>query len=114
MSGAKGKSGVYERTAYHRKRLSESNMGIIPSKETNRKISITKLTENPSYMAIHSWVRNHKGKPKKCKDCGITSDIIRLHWANIDHKYKRNLDDYMAMCPKCHKKHDMGTGLARQ
>lgn len=28
------------------------------------------------------------------------------HWANIDHKYRRLLDDYISMCVSCHRQYD--------
>ncbi len=52
--------------------------------------------------AVHRWIARQKGKPKICKVCGK----IALDWANKDHKYKRNLDDYISLCRKCHKKYD--------
>lgn len=61
--------------------------------------------EKPSYHAIHIWVKNHKGKPKRCEHCSTTEKRI-YHWANIDHKYRRNIEDYLSLCPKCHKKFD--------
>jgi hypothetical protein len=55
------------------------------------------------YRGIHKWVERSKGKPKNCFDCGSTEN---LEWSNIDHKYNRNLDDYVARCKKCHRKYD--------
>ncbi len=31
-----------------------------------------------------------------------------IHWANISHKYKRDLDDWIEMCVPCHKAYDKG------
>lgn len=64
-----------------------------------------KWKENAGYVAIHDWVRRYKEKHKNCEDCGIGSDIRRLEWSNIDHKYRRNLDDYNALCRYCHEAH---------
>jgi hypothetical protein len=63
--------------------------------------------EFASYRSMHRWVVRHKGQPKTCTHCnktGLTSH--RIHWANIDHKYRRNLDDYIRLCVKCHHKYD--------
>jgi len=57
-----------------------------------------------SYMTLHRWVRRHKVKPKKCEHCGCTK---RLAWANVDHKYKRDLGDYVALCSSCHTYYDV-------
>ena len=58
-----------------------------------------------TYAAIHQWIVREKGRPNKCEHCG-TEDAKRLEWANIDHKYKRNTDDYIRLCTKCHREYD--------
>jgi hypothetical protein len=60
------------------------------------------------YPAKHCWIKKHKIKPKCCPKCG---SIKNLEWANIDHKYKRNLNDYICLCAKCHYKHDIKNKL---
>jgi len=67
-----------------------------------------------SYSALHIWIKRHKGKPKKCIKCGkINKKKGDVHWSNIDHKYKRKLEDYKALCPKCHKKWDLEHKLTK-
>lgn len=61
--------------------------------------------ENASYRSIHHWVDNHFGKPQECNQCGKTSG--RFNWSNKDHKYRRNLDDYIRLCVSCHRKKDI-------
>jgi len=61
--------------------------------------------ENASYRSVHHWVDRHLGKPQKCNQCGKTSGIF--HWANKNHKYKRNLEDYIRLCVSCHKRRDI-------
>jgi len=63
--------------------------------------------DNASYNAIHSWIVRHKGKPQVCEHCGATCKERRLSWANIDHKYCRNLDDFISLCYSCHRKYDI-------
>ena len=59
------------------------------------------------YCSIHSWIIRKLGSPKKCSLCGFISENNRqFHWANIDHKYKRDLKDWIRLCVKCHKKYD--------
>lgn len=59
------------------------------------------------YGALHDWVRREKGTPTRCSHCGKTSKIPQMmHWANVDHKYKRNLNDWIRLCAKCHKEYD--------
>jgi hypothetical protein len=59
--------------------------------------------ESAGYHSKHSWVLRCKGKAKICVDCGATKYI---DWSNKDHKYSRNLDDYVARCKKCHQAYD--------
>jgi len=65
--------------------------------------------ENVSFAGIHKWVNRHKGKPKFCEICHIESKYI--HWSNIDHTYRRKLEDFRPLCPKCHKKYDLQNRL---
>jgi len=64
--------------------------------------------DNAGYVAIHAWVARWKGRPKICEVCGNPSNNVQ--WANIDHRYRRVLEDYIAMCYRCHaeynKKHN--------
>ena len=55
------------------------------------------------YHNLHRWVRFHKGRVKNyiCKDCKKNQ---AEHWANIDHKYNRKLEDFIPLCSECHKK----------
>lgn len=57
------------------------------------------------YHALHSWVRRHKGKAATCEDCGSTNYV---QWANKSHEYKRELDDWLELCSKCHGSYDKG------
>lgn len=57
-------------------------------------------------IAIHLWISRWKGKPKICEVCG-TIKAKKYEWANIDHKYRRVLEDYIRMCSSCHRKYDI-------
>lgn len=59
--------------------------------------------DNVGYSALHSWIYRTLGKPKKCIQCG---SIKNIEWANIDHKYHRNTDDFIQLCTSCHRKYD--------
>ena len=63
--------------------------------------------EEVCYAGIHIWVVRHKGKPKICEHCGTTNKESKLNWANTDHKYKRNLNDFISLCVSCHRKYDI-------
>ncbi|MES2216660.1 MAG: NUMOD3 domain-containing DNA-binding protein [Patescibacteria group bacterium] len=60
--------------------------------------------ENVKYSGIHMWIRKNKTPTNICEHCGKTKN--RMAWANKDHKYSRNLNDWIRLCPKCHKKYD--------
>ena len=57
------------------------------------------------YPGIHAWVRRHGGTKKKCDHCGYETEK-KYEWCNKDHKYRRNLEDWMRLCTKCHRKYD--------
>jgi len=56
------------------------------------------------YKCIHDWVRKRKKKPKACQKCGRVQDYLEL--ANISGEYKRDINDYIYLCVRCHKKMD--------
>ena len=58
---------------------------------------------NITYGQLHRWIIQKKGKAKLCIKCKSTKIVC---WANKDQKYARNLNDYIALCLKCHMKHD--------
>ncbi len=63
--------------------------------------------EDASYVAKHNWVRKWKGAALMCEKCGKEKTTkCSIQWANIDHKYRRVLDDYIALCVKCHRAFD--------
>jgi len=66
-----------------------------------------------SYGGLHYWIRKNLGKAKKCKnrekqifDFKCNKKSKRFHWANADHKYNKNLIDWMSLCNSCHKLYD--------
>jgi len=68
--------------------------------------------ENVKYSGLHNWVRQQLGRPSKCEICGTTT-AKKFEWANIDHKYRRNLADWKRMCRGCHRKYDNKMNVAR-
>ncbi len=61
--------------------------------------------EKVGYRGLHYWLKRKKGIAKICIKCGSTKG--RIQWANVDGKYRRMVNDYKAMCPSCHKLHDI-------
>lgn len=62
--------------------------------------------DKAKYGTIHDWVYYHKGKPTKCDHCGKKGTTRTIHWANVDHKYRRDLSDWISLCISCHREHD--------
>ena len=89
-------------TAEHCKKLSTAHKGI----QANEKHPMWQ-GDDVNYDCLHAWVIRWKGQPETCEKCGrseLTGHMI--HWSNIDHKYRRVLDDYIRLCAKCHKTYD--------
>ena len=74
--------------------------------------------ENPSYRAVHSWIRNHYGLATKCENplCRYPRKDARgnlmiapksYQWANISREYKRDRADFIELCASCHKEFDL-------
>ncbi len=116
----------------HKKHLSESHKGSKnvmfgrkhskKTKEKIRKKIIGKFVgsknhqwkgENASYYCKHTWVIKWKGAPRYCEHCGRT-DKRKYEWANINHKFRRNLDDYIRLCTSCHRKYDYKNHLCNK
>jgi hypothetical protein len=104
--------GVYTRTEEHCKALQiPHKKGQIPWNKGLVGIYIENKSwawkgDKAKYSAIHTWVREQLGKPQECKICG---NILakKFEWINVNHKYQRNLDDYIRMCTSCHRKYDI-------
>jgi hypothetical protein len=63
--------------------------------------------EDVGYNGLHKWVIKHLGTPDTCEHCNKTGLKGRqIHWANKDHTYKRNLEDWIRLCVSCHKLYD--------
>lgn len=69
--------------------------------------------EEVGYAALHAWVRRHKGTPRVCELCGITT-AKRYEWANVDHRYRRELADWIRLCTSCHRTHDYEAGISKK
>lgn len=61
--------------------------------------------EKCSYTALHNWIRLKLGELGKCEKCGTTK-AKKYEWANKDHLYKRNKNDWIRLCTKCHRRYD--------
>jgi len=98
-----------------KKKISEGHIGKKASDETKRKMSIAHgfednhrnwLGDEVGYSGVHRWIVKWKGKPSVCEICGTTT-AKRYDWANINHTYRRVLEDYIRLCTSCHRKYDI-------
>lgn len=102
-----GKSMSFE----SRKKMSAAKKGITPWNKGKKMPQFSGdkhpqwLDDKVGYSGIHVWVKKWKGKPNLCENCGTTT-AKKFEWANIDHKYRRVLEDYIRMCTKCHRNYD--------
>lgn len=67
------------------------------------------LGEKATYNAKHRWVQKHWEKNDVCDICGVVPiskgrNKHATHWHNISGEYKRIKEDWMELCPSCHKK----------
>src|SRR3990167_452627 len=64
--------------------------------------------EKAGYQAKHSWIRKHYGGARMCKNINCESEKPkRFEWARISKKVTRNIEDYIQLCPSCHRKMDL-------
>lgn len=106
------------------------NNGVEHSEEAKAKMSKAKLGKKRkefsnekswnwkgdkiSYNRLHNWKLEKDGNPKKCEHCGKIGKYnigkVRktwnIQWANKSRKYKRDLNDWIGLCIKCHRKYD--------
>lgn len=92
------------------------------TQEHREKIGLSKKGKNhplwkahaASYTTIHFWVRKWKKPSNTCEKCGRKDLKERqIDWANIDHKYRRVLDDYIRLCRRCHWEYDREMGFRK-
>lgn len=84
----------------HRENLSLNHGDFNDSNSPNWK------GEDVGNAALHQWVAKHKGRPMRCEYCGRIN-LKNYDWANIDHQYKRNLNDFIRLCRSCHRLYDI-------
>lgn len=73
--------------------------GVVPQGENHPSYK----GDSVGYSGLHDWVRRHRGKATACENCGSTHHV---EWANKSHEYKRELDDWLPLCKRCHAQYD--------
>lgn len=109
----KGKEGIYTKETLKqmsktmKKVAVEKGFGKWMKGKDLRELSGNWKGEEVGYGALHDWVRRRLGTPNKCSQCGLVSDRPRMmHWASLSRQYKRDLQDWIRLCAKCHKDFD--------
>lgn len=71
------------------------------------------LGDKVGYGGIHTWMTKTFGAAKNypCMFCGAANGGKRgrIEWANLDHKYTRNLLTWTTLCVLCHRNYDSKT-----
>ena len=64
--------------------------------------------QDKNYKNCHAYINNHYGKASKCENKNCTyQNPKRYEWALIRGKeYSKNIEDYIQLCPSCHRKYD--------
>ncbi len=66
------------------------------------------------YVGIHNWISRKLGKPDTCSQCNKKGTGRNMNWANISGRYKRDIGDWIRMCPKCHRTYDFEKGTHKK
>ena len=66
------------------------------------------------YRIVHDWLHKHYGKPNKCENPNCDRQGRRFEYA-LRHgfEHKRNRDNYIQLCSKCHRNYDMTEDKAK-
>lgn len=91
------------RSPEERKKIGDGHRGKLHPERQGEK-SVHWKGDEVGYHGIHKWIQLKKGIATTCEQCGKKGGVI--DWANLDHKYKRKVEDYRAMCRSCHRKFD--------
>lgn len=94
-----------------KKRISDTNKskGIEPKIKFNESGNLNPRWkgEQATYRPKHAWIERILGRPDTCEHCnksGLSGH--QIHWANIDHEYRRVKEDWIRLCAKCHALYD--------
>lgn len=91
-----------ERNPMYGKRHTEETRKKLSTKKKNEKHPLWK-GDDVSYTGLHLWIAKNKQKPDVCEMCCFYEP---KHVANISGEYKRDVNDYQWLCPKCHGLYD--------
>lgn len=95
----------YKYTEEHKLKISSTHTGKKIPANSGKNNYLWKGSD-VTYSGLHHWIAKELGKPDKCEHCGILEKGHKIHWANKSQEYKRELDDWLRLCAKCHKTFD--------
>lgn len=58
------------------------------------------------YTTKHQWISRHYGKAIMCWHPNCNNQSKSYEWANINHRYKKNINEWLMLCQSCHSKFD--------
>lgn len=74
--------------------------------KTDTRNSKWKGTDN-EYNQIHRWIVKQKGLPDICENCKVSGFKGKnIQWASKEHKYLKEINEWLRLCSKCHFKYD--------
>ncbi len=64
--------------------------------------------QDKNYNNCHAYISRHYGKATKCENLECSyKNPKRYEWALLkDKDYSKNIEDYIQLCPSCHRKYD--------
>jgi hypothetical protein len=65
--------------------------------------------DDVGYQGLHKWIRAHKARTGICEHCGSKA---KTEFANVSGEYKRDINDFIELCRKCHADYDESWGNA--
>lgn len=86
-------------TKEFRLKISQSLVGLTQELARNWK------GDEAGYVARHIWIKKLKGKPSYC-EVDKRHFGKRYEWASISRANKRDVKDWIQMCPSCHRVYD--------
>ena len=102
------KGGVHPLLGKRHSQITKERMSLAKMGKFAGKNSPWWTGDNPTYNAVHIWMRKEFGTPDTCEHCGRSGLQGRLiNWANVSGKYKRDRTDWLRLCASCHKKYDL-------
>lgn len=58
------------------------------------------------YKYLHYWISKYLGKSNICTQCKNEYIGNKMHWANISGEYKKDPNDWIRLCARCHYNFD--------